>query len=163
MTNTIYLNPAVYHENDVKLQRSHNLLNVTLVWDTYQQIQAHRFVHTNTPCQIIKMPSFSNLDATISGFWQLARHWNQGFKAKLELSCEDGNIHMRLSAVQGPFSSSASSSTSSPFYPPPPLCKKIVSLQSTSPEKKQTDLYKNQLRNMLQTQKLLKSLKSLFP
>ena len=33
--------------------------------------------------------------------WQLARHWKQGDKAKLELSCEDGSLHMQLSAVLG--------------------------------------------------------------
>ena len=43
----------------------------------------------------------SNLDVAISGFWQLARHWHQGAKAKLELSCEDGSLHMKLSAVLG--------------------------------------------------------------
>ena len=41
----------------------------------------------------------SNLDVAISGFWQLARHWHQGAKAKLELSCEDGSLHKKLSAV----------------------------------------------------------------
>ena len=42
-----------------------------------------------------------NLDVAVSSFWQLARHWNQGDKAKLELSCEDGSLHMQLSAVLG--------------------------------------------------------------
>ena len=37
----------------------------------------------------------------LSRFWQLARHWKQGDKAKLELSCEDGSLHMQLSAVLG--------------------------------------------------------------
>ena len=43
----------------------------------------------------------SNLDVPVESFWQLARHWNQGGKAKLELSCEDGNLHMEFSAVLG--------------------------------------------------------------
>ena len=43
----------------------------------------------------------TNLDVALGSFWQLARHWNQGGKAKLELSCEDGNLHMQLSAVLG--------------------------------------------------------------
>ena len=47
------------------------------------------------------MPTISNLDIAVSSFWQLARHWNQGEKAKLESSCENGNLHMQLSAVLG--------------------------------------------------------------
>ena len=47
------------------------------------------------------MPNVSNLDVAVSNFWQLARHWNQGHKAKLELSCEDGSLHMQLSALLG--------------------------------------------------------------
>ena len=43
----------------------------------------------------------SNLDVAVSSFWQLARHWKQGDKAKLELSCEDGSLHMQLSALLG--------------------------------------------------------------
>ena len=43
----------------------------------------------------------TNLDVAVGSFWQLARHWNQGGNAKLELSCEDGNLHMQLSAVLG--------------------------------------------------------------
>ena len=43
----------------------------------------------------------SNLDVAVTSFWQLARHWKQGDKAKLELSCEDGSLHMQLSALLG--------------------------------------------------------------
>ena len=43
----------------------------------------------------------SNLDVAVSSFWQLARHWKQGDKAKLELTCEDGSLHMQLSAALG--------------------------------------------------------------
>ena len=43
----------------------------------------------------------SNLDVAVSSFWQLARHWKQGEKAKLEPACEGGSLHMQLSAVLG--------------------------------------------------------------
>ena len=42
-----------------------------------------------------------NLEVALSSFWQLARHWKQGESAKLELSCEDGNLSMQLSARLG--------------------------------------------------------------
>ena len=54
----------------------------------------------------------SNVDVAVTSFWQLARHWKQGEKAKLELSYEDGNLHMHLSAVLGhPYQ---------PHFPHPP-------------------------------------------
>ena len=43
----------------------------------------------------------SNLDVAVSSFWQLARHWKQGEKASLQLSCEDGTLHIQLSADLG--------------------------------------------------------------
>ena len=43
----------------------------------------------------------SNLDVAVASFWQLARHWKKGDKAKLELSCEGENLHIQLSAVLG--------------------------------------------------------------
>ena len=43
----------------------------------------------------------SNLDVTLAGFWQLARHWKQGHRAKLELACENGNLQMNLSGNLG--------------------------------------------------------------
>ena len=47
------------------------------------------------------MTTIFNLDVAVSSFLQLARHWNQGAKDKLELSCEDKSLHMLLSAVLG--------------------------------------------------------------
>ena len=58
------------------------------------------------------MSHVSNLDVAVSSFWQLARHWNQGHKAKLELSCENGSLHMQLSAVLG--------HPDQPHFPHPP-------------------------------------------
>ena len=58
------------------------------------------------------MPTLSNLNVTVSSFLQLARHWNQCDKAKLELSCEDGSLYMHLSAVLG--------HPDQPHFPPPP-------------------------------------------
>ena len=43
----------------------------------------------------------SNLEVTLSSFWQLARHWEEGNDAKLELKCEDGNLQMHMSASLG--------------------------------------------------------------
>ena len=54
----------------------------------------------------------SNLDVAVSSFWQLARHWKQGDKAKLELSCEGGSLQMQLSAVLG--------HPDQPHFPHPP-------------------------------------------
>ena len=42
-----------------------------------------------------------NLEVALGSFWQLARHWKQGESAKLELSCEDGNLQLQLSASLG--------------------------------------------------------------
>ena len=42
-----------------------------------------------------------NLEVAVSSFWQLARHWKSGEKAKLELACEGGNLHLQLSAELG--------------------------------------------------------------
>ena len=41
----------------------------------------------------------SNLDAALAWFWQIARHWKNGYTAKIELSCEAGRLHMQLSAI----------------------------------------------------------------
>ena len=81
------------YEIEHKLQDSNDLPDVTLV---KRWFRAHRFIHTQ-PRQIFKMTS--NLDEAVDSFWQLARHWNQGGKANNELSCENGNLHMQLSAV----------------------------------------------------------------
>ena len=42
-----------------------------------------------------------NLEVVVASFWQHARHWKQGDKAKLELVCEDGSLHIKLSADLG--------------------------------------------------------------
>ena len=70
----------------------------------------------------------ANLDVAVSDFRQLARHWNQGAKAKLELSCEDGSLHIQLSAVLGhpdlphfPHPPPQHSPNPHPPSPPPPL------------------------------------------
>ena len=60
----------------------------------------------------------SNQDVALSSFWQLARHWKSGEKAKLELSCEDGILHMQLSAVLG-HPDHPHFSHSPPHHPPP--------------------------------------------
>ena len=45
----------------------------------------------------------SNLDVAVATFWQLARHWKNGDKAKLELlSCEGESLYIQLSARLGP-------------------------------------------------------------
>ena len=44
----------------------------------------------------------SNLDAAVATFWQLARHWKNSDKAKLELSCEGENLDIQLSPRLGP-------------------------------------------------------------
>ena len=42
-----------------------------------------------------------NLEVALSSLWQLARHWRQGEEAELELSWEDVNILIQLSASLG--------------------------------------------------------------
>ena len=42
-----------------------------------------------------------NLDVAVASFWQLARYWKQGDKAKLELVCEGESLHMKLSSGLG--------------------------------------------------------------
>ena len=73
----------------------------------------------------------SNLDVAVASFWQLARHWNQGGKAKLELSCEDGNLHMQLSADLGhpdqPHFPHPPHPPPPPSFPPPKTRKKSPS------------------------------------
>ena len=43
----------------------------------------------------------SNMDVAVASFWQKARHWKMGDKAKLELLCEGEKLHIQLSAVLG--------------------------------------------------------------
>ena len=42
-----------------------------------------------------------NLELVLGSFWQLARHWKMGDTAKLELTCEGGNLQMNFSAKLG--------------------------------------------------------------
>ena len=63
-----------------------------------------------------------NLDIAVSSFWQLARHWKSGEKAKLELACEGGNLHLQLSAMLG-HPDHVHFPTPSPV-PPPSSCKR---------------------------------------
>ena len=39
-----------------------------------------------------------NLDVALASFWHLARHWQQGEAAKLEISCEAGSLNIKLHA-----------------------------------------------------------------
>ena len=76
----------------------------------------------------IKMdpPTMSNLSVAVASFWQLARHWNKGEKAKLELVCEDGSLHMQLSASLGhPDEPHFPQPPPSTFFYHPPLKKNI--------------------------------------
>ena len=93
------------------------------------------------------MPYISNLDVAASSFWQLARHWNQGAKAKLELSCEDGNLHLQLSAVLGhpdqphfPHPPPSHPPHTLPPSPPPPSKKKSPSQLRRQERRKQEAL-----------------------
>ena len=54
----------------------------------------------------------SNLDVALAGFWQIAGHWKNGDKAKIELSCEAGSLYMQLSAMLG--------HPDQPHFPHPP-------------------------------------------
>ena len=91
---------ALHHENEDKLQSSHDLTVINLVSDDNKWFYAHKFIHARA-WQMSKMPTNWNLDEAVSSFWQIARDWNQGNKAKLELSCEDGSLHLQLSDVVG--------------------------------------------------------------
>ena len=43
----------------------------------------------------------SKLDMALASFWQLARHWQQGEAAKLEMSCEAGSLNIQLNPKLG--------------------------------------------------------------
>ena len=95
------------------------------------------------------MPYISNLDVAASSFWQLARHWNQGAKTKLELSCEDGSLHLQLSAVLGhpdqphfPHPPPPHPPHPLPPSPPPPSKKKSPSQLRRQERRKQEALAK---------------------
>ena len=40
----------------------------------------------------------SNLEVTLSHFWQFVTHWKNGQKANLNVSCEAGKLHLEFSA-----------------------------------------------------------------
>ena len=40
----------------------------------------------------------SNLEVTLSHFWQFVTHWKNGHKANLNISCEAGKLHLEFSA-----------------------------------------------------------------
>ena len=73
----------------------------------------------------------TNLELALGSFWQLARHWKMGDSAKLELSCEGGNLQMNFSAKLGhpdlqhfQQEKPPTSSTSTPATSPPLSCKR---------------------------------------
>ena len=45
---------------------------------------------------LISNYKMSNLNVAVSSFWQLARHWKIGEKAKLELLCEGEKLYMHM-------------------------------------------------------------------
>lgn len=79
----------------------------------------------------------SNLDIAVSSFWQLARHWRTGQKAKLELSCEDGSLHLQLSAMLG--HPDQASFPDPPFPPPPSSCKRKSPSQQRRKQRRQEE------------------------
>ena len=87
----------------------------------------------------------SNLDVAVGSFWQLARHWKNGDKAKLELSCEDGSLHMQLSAVLGlpdqpHFSHPPPPSHHAPPPPPPPKKKSPSQLRRQERRQREAEI-----------------------
>ena len=75
-----------------------------------------------------------NIEVSVSSFWQLARHWKQGNKAKLELSCKDGSLHMQLSAVLGHLDHPHFPHHPPP-QPPPPISSPLILKKNKSPSK----------------------------
>ena len=72
-----------------------------------------------------------NLELALGSFWQLARHWKMGDTAKLELSCEGGNLQLNFSAKLGHPDNQhfrkeelPTSSTPPPSTSPPASCKR---------------------------------------
>ena len=66
----------------------------------------------------------------VESFWQLARHCNQGGRAKLEFSCENGNILIKFSAVLG--------HPDQPHFPHPPPHHHPPSQSFPPPKKKKS-------------------------
>ena len=61
--------------------------DVTLVSNNFFQINAHKIIQTS---------SMFNLDVAVASFWQLARHWKQGDKAKLPSCAARSGVNRRL-------------------------------------------------------------------
>ena len=68
----------------------------------------------------------TNLELALGSFWQLARHWKMRDTAKLELSCEGGNLQMNFSAKLGHPDLQHFRQEKLPSFsvPPPPSCKR---------------------------------------
>ena len=79
----------------------------------------------------------SNLDVAVSSFWQLARNCKSGGKAKLELACEDGNLHLQLSAMLG--HPDHAHFLTPPCHPPPSSCKRKLPSQLRRKECRQQE------------------------
>ena len=84
-----------------------------------------------------------NLDVAVASFWQLARHWKQGEKAKVKLFCGDGSLHMQLSAVLGHPDQPHFPHSSPPQPPSPPKF-------STPKKKKSSSQLRRQERRRLE-------------
>ena len=70
-----------------------------------------------------------NLEVAVSSFWHLARHWKSGEKAKLELSCEGGSLHLNLYAMLGhPYQIHFPAPSPAPSSSPLPASCKMKSL-----------------------------------
>ena len=89
----------------------------------------------------------SNLDVAVSSFWQLARHWNQGQKAKLELSCEGGSLHMQLSAVLG-HPEQPHFPHPPPAHPPPPVHPSTPPVQPKQKKKSPSKMRRQERRHL---------------
>ena len=60
-----------------------------------------------------KAMSMFNLYVAIAGFWPITKHWKNRDKAKIELSCDAGSLHIQLSAILG--------HPDQPHFPHPPF------------------------------------------
>ena len=78
-----------------------------------------------------------NVNLAVSSFWQLARHWKCGEKAKLQLACEGGNLPLQLSAsLCHPDHVYFPTPSSPPF---PPSCKRKSPSQLRRQERRQEE------------------------
>ena len=51
--------------------------------------------------QITEEFELSSLDVALASFWQLARNWQKGEVALLEISCEAGSLNIQLNVQNG--------------------------------------------------------------